>query len=96
MLAAQLHRSKTHVHEIWFSRRMLACTSCHHTYWPRESRILLLMPMLACLPGAAFRCCSQEGLQRSVAVEVKSLATDAGRTKFVQLLRSAGLAPLTS
>ena len=33
------------------------------------------------------RCCSEEGLQRSVAVEVKSMATDAGRAKFVQLLR---------
>lgn len=35
----------------------------------------------------AYRCCSEEGLQRSVAVEVKSMATDAGRAKFVQLLR---------
>ena len=33
------------------------------------------------------RCCSEEGLQRSVAVEVKSVATDAGRARFVQLLR---------
>ncbi|KAL3160378.1 hypothetical protein ABBQ32_010705 [Trebouxia sp. C0010 RCD-2024] len=34
------------------------------------------------------RCCSEEGLQRSVAVEVKSIATDAGRARFVQLLTS--------
>ena len=35
----------------------------------------------------ACRCCTDQNLQRSVAVEVKSIATDAGRTKFVHLLR---------
>lgn len=37
----------------------------------------------------AYRCCTEQQLHRSVAVEVKSLATDAGRAKFVQLLRCA-------
>lgn len=36
---------------------------------------------------ALCRCCSSHNLQRSVAVEVKSVATDAGRAKFVHLLR---------
>lgn len=46
--------------------------------------------MLLCMHTAGsmtHRCCLEEGLQRSVAVEVKSMATDAGRAKFVQLLR---------
>lgn len=33
------------------------------------------------------RCCTSHNLQRSVAVEVKSVATDEGRAKFVHLLR---------
>ncbi|DBB06980.1 TPA: hypothetical protein ACH3X1_011572 [Trebouxia sp. C0004] len=33
------------------------------------------------------RCCTSHNLQRSIAVEVKSVASDAGRTKFVNLLR---------
>ncbi|KAL0019574.1 hypothetical protein WJX79_009320 [Trebouxia sp. C0005] len=33
------------------------------------------------------RCCTSHNLQRSVAVEVKSVATDTGRAKFVNLLR---------
>ncbi|KAL0045049.1 hypothetical protein WJX82_006407 [Trebouxia sp. C0006] len=33
------------------------------------------------------RCCTSHNLHRSVAVEVKSVATDAGRAKFVHLLR---------
>ncbi len=36
---------------------------------------------------ALFRCCTSHNLHRSVAVEVKSVATDAGRAKFVHLLR---------
>lgn len=33
------------------------------------------------------RCCDEHKAQRSIAVEVKSVVTDAGRTKFIKLLR---------
>lgn len=33
------------------------------------------------------RCCTDQNLRRSIAVEVKSVATDEGRAKFVHLLR---------
>ena len=36
---------------------------------------------------ALCRCCTSHNLHRSIAVEVKSVATDAGRAKFVHLLR---------
>ena len=39
------------------------------------------------VPCSLFRCCTYHNLQRSVGVEVKSVATDAGRAKFVHLLR---------
>ena len=36
---------------------------------------------------ALCRCCTSHNLHRSVAVEVKSVATDVGRAMFVHLLR---------
>ncbi len=42
---------------------------------------------------AGARCCQREGVRRPVAIEVKSLHTDAGRERFIALLWWVRAAP---
>ena len=50
-----------------------------HSRWPCKPAVLTRR--------VTGRCCKEEGLQRSVAVEVKAIHTEGGRTKFLDLLR---------